>query len=50
MKQYIFILSVLFLLTIPTVYAEDTFKTIGDNIWHKSNPTICITEPEPSLQ
>ena len=33
-----------------SVYGEDTFKTIGDNIWHKSNPTICITEPEPSLQ
>ena len=33
-----------------SVYGEDTFKTIGNNIWHKSNPTVCIMEPEPSLQ
>tara|TARA_Y100001936_G_scaffold95299_1_gene93700 strand:+ start:5515 stop:6447 length:933 start_codon:yes stop_codon:yes gene_type:complete len=37
------------LLGIPSTYGEDTFKTIGNNIWHKDNPTVCITEPEPSL-
>ena len=37
------------LLVLPTSYGEDTFKTIGNNIWHKDNPTVCIAEPEPSL-
>ena len=37
------------LLIMPQAYSEDTFKTIGNNIWHKDNPTVCITEPEPSL-
>jgi hypothetical protein len=37
------------LLIMPQAYSEDTFKTIGNNIWHKDNPTVCIAEPEPSL-
>lgn len=37
------------LLVLPPSYGEDTFKTIGNNIWHKDNPTVCIAEPEPSL-
>jgi len=37
------------LLVFPQSYGEDTFKTIGNNIWHKDNPTVCIAEPEPSL-
>ena len=41
---------VLFLMTTPFAYGQDTFKTIGNNIWHKDNPTVCIAEPEPSLQ
>ena len=44
------ILPFILLLMIPgESYQEDTFKTIGNNIWHKDNPTVCIAEPEPSL-
>lgn len=48
-KRYIFMILVLFLMTTPFAYGQDTFKTIGNNIWHKDNPTVCIAEPEPSL-
>jgi len=47
-KTGVIMIFVLLMIT-PQAYGEDTFKTIGNNIWHKDNPTVCIAEPEPSL-